>query len=91
MISACASARAFVQSLLENRAAQGFDGPIPTTAEVIFDSRYASFATVVGLTCVDCPISSPMFAKNKFVVLLFFVVLLIFAVLLYFCSPPLFL
>ena len=44
MILACASARAFAQSLLENRAAQGFDGPTPTTAEVIGDSRYAGFA-----------------------------------------------
>ena len=44
MILACASARAFAQSLLENRAAQGFDGPTPTIAEVIGDSRYAGFA-----------------------------------------------
>ena len=44
MILACASARAFAQSLLENRAAQGFDGPTPTTAKVIGDSRYAGSA-----------------------------------------------
>ena len=44
MILACASARAFAQPLLENRAAQGFDGPTPTTAEVIGDSRHAGFA-----------------------------------------------
>ena len=32
------------ESLLENRGAQGFDGPTPTTAEVIGDSRYVGFA-----------------------------------------------
>ena len=43
MILACASARAFAQSLLENRAAQGFGGPTPTIAEVIGESRYVGF------------------------------------------------
>ena len=65
MILACASARAFAKSLLENRAAQGFDGPTPTTAEVIGDSRYAGFAwRSLVLTCVDWLISSP-FTKKK--------------------------
>ena len=44
MILACASARAFALSLLEGRATHGSDGPTPTTAEVIGDSRHAGFA-----------------------------------------------
>ena len=44
MILACASARAFALSLLEGRTAHGCDGPTPTTAEVIGDSRCAGFA-----------------------------------------------
>ena len=44
VILACASARAFALSLLEGRATHGSDGPTPTTAEVIGDSRYAGFA-----------------------------------------------
>ena len=46
-ILACASARAFALSLLEGRAAPGHDGPSPTTDEVIGDSRYACFASVM--------------------------------------------
>ena len=41
MILACASARAFAQSLLERR---GLDGPTPTIDDVIREARYAGFA-----------------------------------------------
>ena len=44
MILACASARAFAQSLLERRGTLRHDGPTPSSDEVIGDARYAGFA-----------------------------------------------
>ena len=44
MILACASARAFAQSLLERRGTLGHDGPTPSSDEVIGDARHAGFA-----------------------------------------------
>ena len=37
---ACAAARAFTLSLLERRAGLGFDGPTPTTSDVVGDCRH---------------------------------------------------
>ena len=44
MILACASARAFAQSLLEKRGTLGHDGPTPSSDELIGGARYAGFA-----------------------------------------------
>ena len=44
MILACASARAFAQSLLERRGTLGHDGPTPSSDEMIGGARYAGFA-----------------------------------------------
>ena len=43
MILACASARAFAQSLLERRGTLGHDGTTPSSDEVMGDARYAGF------------------------------------------------
>ena len=39
-ILACAAAKAFAQSLLEQRGGTGVDGPIPSLSEVMSDSRH---------------------------------------------------